>query len=84
MRGEVFNFRVVRVKDKIPPGLAKMTTIESFDQGMKFAYRGDGHKVMGMSVEGYTPSELFDVEFRVLSYDIVSTEGQDIFETILQ
>ncbi len=63
MDGEVFNYRMVSLPDMLPPGFAKMKTDESFDQNSEFVYYKD---TSSLSFN----CEKFDVELRVLSYDI--------------
>jgi hypothetical protein len=57
--GEVIDYRDLNFKDKIPSGLSKKFTIQSFDQNQSFAYKyGNGY------LNSYT---LFTVEYQVLN-----------------
>lgn len=76
LRGDSFDFRVTKVSDTIPPGLSKMVTQESFDQNQRFSYRGEKN-----SMESYF--DRFDIEIRVLSYDIIEQE-QNIGDKLLK
>jgi hypothetical protein len=71
-KGAVFDFRMTTIPELIPPGLAKMVTQPSFDQSQHFEYcpscRGD--------------ADYFDVELRVLSYEIVE-QGSSIADKLL-
>lgn len=68
LKGEVFDFRLTAVPDLIPPGLAKMITERSFDQQQRFSYRGEKAYLEDLY-------DRFDVELRILSYDIVEQDS---------
>ena len=77
--GEQFDYRIVSFDETLPPGIAKMKTIPSFDQEQNFMY----HKTKGTAYERnyYT---LFSVEMSVLSYDIAEENQTNILDTILK
>lgn len=69
----MFHFRLLTIQDLIPAGFAKMHRSRSFDQDQQYAYHKDG---------GHSSYDRFDVELRVLSYDIVQQET-DLFDKIM-
>jgi len=74
MDGEIFNYRVITFDEVLSPGFAKMKTIRSFDQEQNFKYyKSDGYNY-----------PKFDVELRVLSYDIIEEKKNDILDAILK
>ena len=79
MAGKPIDFRVVRMRDRIPPGLAKLQTDESFDQDQNFGYHKD---LKRSDIDfGYKP---FDIEIRVLSYDIVASPAGDVIDELIK
>jgi hypothetical protein len=78
MKGHVINFRYVTFPGTIPPGLAKMNK--------EWAPRGIGQDMAYYkNKDYYTESRdhlLYDVELRVLSYEIVEDRRPDVFDII--
>lgn len=72
MDGEIFNYRVITFDDVLPPGFAKMKTIRSFDQEQNFKY---------CESDGYDYAK-FDIQMKVLSYDIIEAKNNDILDAI--
>jgi len=77
MAGKVINFRYLQLNDLIPPGLARM--------GEDRAPRGIGQEMgyfKNKSVFMDSQDEMYDIEFRVLSYDIVEEKQPDVFDML--
>ena len=74
MRREMLDFQLIESSQIIPSGYTKMITINSFDKGQNFKYyKSDGYNY-----------EKFDVEMRILSYDILDTPNKDIFDELMK
>ena len=74
MRGAMLDFQLLESSQIIPSGYTKMITINSFDKGQNFKY---------YKSEGYN-YEKFDVDMRILSYDILDTPNKDIFDKLMK
>ena len=73
--GKVIHFRILSEKGTIPSGLALMSTCWVKELGQTFGY----YKNKAIYDSDDT---LYDVEFRILSYEIVPDEKGDVFDYI--
>lgn len=65
MKNEIIDYKIINTDIIIPPGLAKMFSIRSFDQSQRYQY----YKTNTGGMPGYF-FEFFKVDFRLLSYEI--------------
>ena len=72
MNGTMLDFQLIETHEIIPAGFTKMIKVRSFDQDQNFKY---------YKSEGYY-YEKFDIEMRVLTYDILDQPKNDIFDRL--
>jgi S1-C subfamily serine protease len=72
MQGSPISYQLIEIIDVIMPGMAKLKEINSFDQGLKFAY------AYGKSSDfEKNYFSLFTVRFRLLDYEVIKNDFMD-------
>jgi len=83
LNNEVFHYRLIKMDEILPPGMAKMKTEPSFDQNYNFLHYGDLEKNRMKYIDTALDYEWFTVELKILSYDIVENQENDILDAII-